>query len=117
MKFIPHIIIILVVGTLFYFGVQSFEVSANEPPGGSGLSAEIARGQTLYTQNCQVCHGEDLQGTADYPNLRLFQKNESAFRATVTGGFYPMPSFEDVLSEDEQHSLWLFISANSDLPD
>jgi len=118
MKFIPHLIIAAVVGTLYYFGAQSVRVENASRADETGISefeaADLQEtfemGYDLYQDNCQVCHGDNGEGSDGFPNLQTFEGGEGEFRMALKNSFYPMPSFEGRLSNYDQENLWSFIS-------
>jgi quinoprotein glucose dehydrogenase len=66
---------------------------------GRGGGAAAAEGLTVYQQNCQVCHGANLQGAmADVPSLLgVTQRlSDDAIRAVVTGGRGLMRPVSDI---------------------
>ena len=100
-------------------------------------SSDVVSGQKLFTVNCQVCHGQNLDGTgpaAAYmvtngpvpANLRLdLTKNSTdgeLFGLISCGGRYfcnsvlqggesqsPMPEFRRLLSEEERWAIVAYI--------
>lgn len=82
----------------------------------------ILDGQTLFRQTCAVCHGVDLQGTAQGPPFidRLYHPNhhsDAAFRLAVQRGviahhwpFGNMPKIEG-LSEQQVDAIIAYVRA------
>lgn len=96
---------------------------------------DLSKGQTLYTENCASCHGEDLRGQPDWktPNAdgvlpapphdrtghTWHHDNALLFEYTKLGGARAMtvrgitnfnsgmPGFEDSLSDDD---IWTILS-------
>ncbi len=102
-------IVALCAGALFYFGATSHwvEASSAEPQS----AEQLAQGQRVYDDNCQVCHGRSRISDGSTPDLRQFSRGEEAFRTMLAEGFYPMPSFEGEFSEDEIVALWSYVSS------
>ncbi len=86
-----------------------------DPPinGGNGLLLGSARngrnggaatspGQTLYSTNCQGCHGEDRNGSGSVPSLVniVVRLPADAIKTTVTGGKGQMPAFTNLSASD-----------------
>jgi glucose dehydrogenase len=69
------------------------------PAAAAGLAA---RGQTLYAQRCQACHGPDLKGSGTLPSLVDVTQRLSAdaISEVVSGGRQAMPPFRDLTSAD-----------------
>jgi len=91
-------------------------------------NAEIPKGQEVYEQNCEECHGvkaigEDpgkpngsldtapaLNGTAHtwhHPPVFLFQK----IKNRIVNKSSPMPPFSDILSDDEINAVLAYIKS------
>lgn len=91
-------------------------------------NVEISKGQEVYEQNCQECHGvkaigEDpenpggtldiapaLNGTAHtwhHPPVFLFQK----IKNRIVNKSSPMPPFADILSDDEINAVLAYIKS------
>jgi quinoprotein glucose dehydrogenase len=69
--------------------------------GGGGIAAT---GAAVFTQQCAVCHGADLQGAAPgVPSLvGVTQRmGDDAIRAVITGGRGLMRAFPDISTEDQ----------------
>lgn len=81
------------------------------------FSAETAKkGEAIFQQNCQVCHGEPTKGTFNKglipnpgdPATDKFQKETNgALFYKVTNGRGAMPRFMDILTEEQR---WQVIS-------
>ena len=82
----------------------------------------ILDGETLFRQTCAVCHGIDLQGTAQGPPFidRLYHPNhhsDAAFRLAVQRGviahhwpFGNMPKIEG-LSDEQVEAIIAYVRA------
>jgi mono/diheme cytochrome c family protein len=97
---------------------------------------EIALGRIVYIEYCAECHGENLEGEADWQN----QNQDQSFRppphdasghtwhhgdkvliesikfggerlSDNIGGFSNMPAFEDTLTEDEIAAVLAYIKS------
>ncbi|RYG43405.1 MAG: c-type cytochrome, partial [Chitinophagaceae bacterium] len=75
----------------------------------SGVSA----GKALYLRNCSACHGQEKEGTSEFPNLRNIRerRTEQSIKAVVKTGAGRMPSFQH-LSKDELDALVKFVLNN-----
>ncbi len=97
--------------------------------------AQIALGETVYAQNCAACHGENLEGEADWKR----QNEDGSFRAPPhtaeghtwhhsdqqlleaielggaryedvnVGGTSNMPSFAEILTDEEITAVLAYI--------
>lgn len=94
------------------------QVSPNAPRKGAA-SEQVAppsakEGAVLFGKSgCPFCHGPQGFGTEKAPNLREVRKrktDEEIARQIHDGGKM-MPPFADALTEDEIHSLVLFLRA------
>ena len=99
-------------------------------------SDEISLGQEVYAENCAECHGENLEGEADWKK----QNEDNSFRSPPhdvgghtwhhgdkvliesialggarlpdnIGGFSNMPAFEDTLTEEEIAATLTYIKS------
>ncbi len=106
------------------------------PPLPSFNPDEIALGKKVYAENCAECHGENLEGEADWK----MQNEDKSFRSPPhdadghtwhhgdrvliesiraggarlpdnIGGFSNMPAFEDTLTEDEITAVLNYIKS------
>jgi mono/diheme cytochrome c family protein len=76
--------------------------------------AKIAAGETVFTTNCAVCHGDNLVSSGQFPDLRRLRATDRAkFDATVRNGRNQMPPWKDVLSDAEIDQIWHYIRANA----
>ena len=76
--------------------------------------AKIEAGEHVYSDNCQVCHGDNLVSTGQFPNLRrLTAKDSEKFDTTVRNGRNQMPPWKDVLSDAQIDQAWSYIRANA----
>lgn len=88
----------------------------------AATAVPILDGETLFRQTCAVCHGVDLQGTAQGPPFidRLYHPNhhsDAAFRLAVQRGviahhwpFGNMPKIEG-LSEQQVEAIIAYVRA------
>jgi quinohemoprotein ethanol dehydrogenase len=79
-----------------------------------GTPAQVARGQTLFGENCARCHsGADTP--SGYPNLwKMTAETHDAFLQIVREGAFTdagMASFGDVLSERDARDIHAYIAA------
>jgi cytochrome c553 len=91
------------------------EGSQEEEPVGSSEGEEgggdPAAGETIFAENCAVCHGETGHGGAGGPDLRtmpLAQTEEGAIQQVTNGGG-GMPPFGEQLSEEEISDVASFV--------
>jgi len=118
-------------GAAIVIGVRPFIVDAyptsyfHSPVRYSVIS--IARGQPLYAENCEVCHGPNGYGDgpaaaalpikpADLTGAHLFHHGEGTLFWWVSHGIAgtPMPGFADRLSESERWDVLNFLRAQAD---
>nr|WKN34816.1 PQQ-binding-like beta-propeller repeat protein [Tunicatimonas sp. TK19036] len=82
-------------------------------PGEPTKEEQIAGGQNIYAQNCQVCHGEDRAGAIGPSLLNLrSQFNYDQFQQLVAAGRGEMPAFSHI-NEDQMKNLYSFLEGNS----
>jgi mono/diheme cytochrome c family protein len=106
------------------------------PPLATLDSDEIEIGQEVYAENCAECHGENLEGEADWK----MQNEDKSFRSPPhdadghtwhhgdrvliesielggarlpdnIGGFSNMPAFKDTLTEEEIAATLIYIKS------
>jgi mono/diheme cytochrome c family protein len=76
--------------------------------------AKIAAGETVFNNNCAVCHGDGLVSTGQTFDLRrLAAADRARFDDSVRNGKNQMPPWRGVLTDDEIDQLWNYIRANS----
>jgi mono/diheme cytochrome c family protein len=76
--------------------------------------AKIAAGETVYNNNCQVCHGDRLVSTGQIFDLRRLTADDRArFESAVRNGKNQMPPWDGVLSNEEIDQIWHYIRANA----
>jgi cytochrome c55X len=76
--------------------------------------AIIEAGESVYNNNCAVCHGDQLVSSGQFPNLRrLSAKDHTRFDSTVRNGKNQMPPWKGVLSDEEIDQIWSYILANA----
>lgn len=112
MRFPTLLVIALAVAALAYLGFK-WRDRAQIPETQSTFSesAVAERGAVLYREHCADCHGVSGMARGNAPDLRDFRDGEETFKTMVMEGFYPMPEFESVLSDDDRHALWVYITA------
>ena len=75
----------------------------------------IAAGEKIYKQNrCESCHGNNLQGSAAFPNLLISPKtaDKALFTTIVLEGKDAMPSFKANKNDSEGiDKLYAFVSS------
>jgi mono/diheme cytochrome c family protein len=76
--------------------------------------ANIGAGETVYNNNCAVCHGDGLVSTGQFFDLRRLTANDRArFDNSVRNGKNQMPPWKGVLSDEEIDQVWSYIRANA----
>ena len=72
-------------------------------------------GERLFTKNCMSCHGQNREGSGNYPSLIGIEKKYSADQvmALLETGRRMMPSFKDV-SKQEREAIITFITNNKE---
>jgi quinohemoprotein ethanol dehydrogenase len=82
---------------------------AEAPPASSASSASVANGESLYNENCNRCHGQNIGRGGVIPDLRYMNAGTRAlFDDIVRGGLFRnvgMVSFSDVLGEEETQDI------------
>ncbi len=93
---------------------------AKDPPVASSPQS-IARGKTLFEQNCAICHGKEGQGggpaaaayspsMTDLTNAEVQNKSGQALFSTITNGAAKgMPPFKNALSAEQRWDLVNFV--------
>lgn len=92
--------------------VAEMPVPTKNPIPADDLS--IARGEKIYERHCLSCHGVEGKGdgnmsvyfakkAADLSRSELDKKDDVYIYTKITAGNYPMPGFEQHLSEED---LW-----------
>ena len=77
-------------------------------------AAKIEAGENVFSTNCAICHGEQLESTGQTFDLRRLKDNERArFDNSVRNGKNQMPPWKGVLTDEEIDQLWHYIRANA----
>lgn len=73
-------------------------------PSSNGKYGESATGKTLFTGNCQVCHGANRQGAGEAPSLVDIDSrfNLDEFEQVVSTGKGDMPAFGSLSVANEE---------------
>jgi mono/diheme cytochrome c family protein len=80
----------------------------------SAQDPQIDAGESVYNNNCQICHGERLVSTGQTFDLRRLTENDRArFDKSVRNGKNQMPPWKGVLTDEEIDQVWQYIRANS----
>jgi mono/diheme cytochrome c family protein len=88
------------------------ETEPTEEPTAEEAPAEAVAAEELYQQNCAKCHGNDRnggRGPALLPD-RLTE-DASVYVDIITNGSGGMPSFDDILTDEEIEALVAFIQS------
>ncbi|MCC6690929.1 MAG: c-type cytochrome [Bacteroidia bacterium] len=100
-KALAFVALVLIIGAYGLAEVRKkkLETPANNP-------GELTNGQTIYTQLCVRCHGEDgkaeLMGAS---NLSLSQMDDAAISEIIINGKNTMPKFGDQLNKEQLASV------------
>lgn len=83
--------------------------------GQAGQAEMIASGGTLYSQNCQVCHGANRMGIGGAPSLQGLETRMggSEFLMLMRSGRGKMPAFNQ-FSDDEVTALYRYLGGTAD---
>jgi mono/diheme cytochrome c family protein len=109
-----------------------------DPPSWLKEPAHLAKGQTLFSTHCAVCHGPDADGKGTaaptlkniwnlpaipsdlrQPHLRCGDRAEDVYRVLATGlNGTPMVSFEGILTPEQRWEIiaWIFSKKLPDVP-
>jgi mono/diheme cytochrome c family protein len=87
--------------------------------GGEGASAQdkakIAAGERVYATYCQICHGDDLISTGQFPDLRKMKADDRArFENTVLNGKNQMPPWRGAVTDEQIDAIWAYIRSVAD---
>jgi len=104
--------------------VRAAEGSAWEAPGRAARKpnpvamspTSIAVGKTVYTKECQACHGTGGKGDgpagafltpkpSDLTNAKVWEQSDGALFWKITEGRKPMPSYEKTLTDEQRWSV------------
>lgn len=86
------------------------------PGGGGGITAnEVAQGQALYTQSCQMCHQANRAGSGAAPSLLGLETrmSQADFVSFVRTGRGEMPGFPN-LTDANLQALYRFLGGSAD---
>src|SRR3974390_2707131 len=76
--------------------------------------AKVEAGESVYNNNCQNCHGDQLVNTGQTFDLRRLTANDRArFDNSVRNGKNQMPPWKDVLSNEEIDQVWSYIRSKA----
>jgi mono/diheme cytochrome c family protein len=76
--------------------------------------AKIDAGEHVYSDNCQVCHGDGLVISRQFFDLRRLTANDRArFENSVLNAKNQMPPWKGVLSDEEIDQVWYYIRAHA----
>jgi mono/diheme cytochrome c family protein len=69
------------------------------------MAGDVFKGQELYTQYCQACHGMDgrgmMPGTRDFTRGDGLLRNDTQIHESIRTGKNGMPSFRGILTDRE----------------
>jgi mono/diheme cytochrome c family protein len=120
--------ITLVVTVLFCanaLGVNNWNVPADKKAKNSYIkfdAASASQGEAIYTKNCLSCHGNPGKGNSlkslnpippDLSSSKTQELTDGEFFYILSTGRMIMPSFKNVLSEDERWRVISFIRSSN----
>jgi len=108
-----------------------------QAPNPAAPPEEIAIGKTIYAANCAGCHGENLEGEADWKQqnedgsfrspphsadghtwhhadsilIEAITKGGARYEDLNIGGFSNMPAFDDILTDVEIAAVLTYIKS------
>lgn len=84
---------------------------AEESTETEGAGGDAAAGESVFAENCSVCHGTDGHGGSGGPDLRTMPlaKTEEGAIQQVTNGGGGMPPFGGTLSEEEIKNVAAYV--------
>jgi len=103
----------LLLATSFIFGLAACAESNARTAGILELEGDAARGSTIFENNCLACHGADLQGTDNGPDILhagTDHDDTQNMDVILNGGLFGMPSFEDQLDDQEAADLLSYLN-------
>jgi mono/diheme cytochrome c family protein len=78
------------------------------------VQAKIEAGESVYNNNCENCHGDQLVNTGQTFDLRrLTAGDRPRFDHSVRNGKNQMPPWKDVLSDEEIDQVWSYIRSKA----
>lgn len=84
--------------------------TAQDASGKKFPAEQVARGASVYAQNCESCHGVNMIGPQWGIDLATFPRdNPKRFVESVSNGTKAMPPWGDVLKPDEIQALWAYV--------
>lgn len=107
-----HRVIIFACGTGIYLISASALVAQDAPS--ADAQAQIEAGESVYSNNCENCHGDQLVNTGQTFDLRRLTASDRArFDNSVRNGKNQMPPWKDVLSNEEIDQVWSYIRSKA----
>lgn len=76
---------------------------------GVDTQAMMTAGQTLYTENCASCHGEQGEGVGDFPPLAASQVATVADVQTLVQGYFSVEAHPKTLTPEDYSALFSFV--------
>lgn len=73
---------------------------------------DLAKGKTVFADNCAVCHNADNNEVKMGPGLKGVlkkMKTDAAIRTKVDAGGNGMPSYKDILSDAEKTDVLAYL--------
>lgn len=133
-----HFLLTLVVSVLLLSSCSDKADSSKEDSAQTELSQKtIALGETVYADNCASCHGENLEGEAEWKQqnedgsfrspphtadghtwhhadgvlIEAIKEGGTRFEGLNIGGSSNMPAFGETLTEEEITAVLAFIKS------
>jgi len=97
-------------------GLCALPFVASLAAAGDASEAVISRGETVYENYCENCHGPQLENNSGVAfDLRRLKADEHArFVSSVRNGKKGMPAWRGVLDDEKIEALWAYIRAHGD---
>ena len=113
-------VLVTLAGAAAYTGAQSKSNKAPEKkPAASTARGNVAKGKAVYADSCGVCHYSANAEKKIGPGLRGIYKrgkfadgkkvDDATMRDWIVKGGVDMPSFEDVLTEEQIKDLIAYL--------
>ena len=72
--------------------------------------AKAERGENVYNEHCQSCHGENLISPGQTADLRnLEPKDRPRFQSVIEKGKGQMPAWKGVVSDADIEAIWHYV--------
>ena len=72
--------------------------------------AQVEKGEQVYADYCQVCHGDNLVSSGQTFDLRKLKPEErERFSRAVVNGKGQMPPWKGVLEDNQIDAVWAYV--------